>query len=88
MTRSTSRGTAGLCLLPGDVFHHQKRRAVLIDAYVVELHDGGMRKLANQLCLAQELLFQVFVETVDEGFEGHDAANDIVPRPLDTTRGS
>src|SRR5215471_19497225 len=47
-----------------------------------------MRKLTNQLRLAQELLFQVFAETVDEGFEGHHAANDIVPRPFDAARGS
>src|SRR6266576_1515908 len=59
-----------------------------MDAYVVELHDGGMRKLTNQLRLAQELLFQVFAETVDEGFEGHGAADDIVPRPFHAARGS
>jgi len=59
-----------------------------MDAHVVELHDGGMRKLPNQLRLAQELLFQVFAETVDEGFEGHGAAYDIVARPFHTAGGT
>ena len=35
-----------------NVFHHQERRAGFIDAYVVELHDGGMRELADQLRFA------------------------------------
>src|SRR5207245_8192373 len=29
-----------------------------------------------------------FAETVDEGFEGHGAADDIVPRPFHAARGS
>src|SRR5215469_619138 len=47
-----------------------------------------MRKLADQLRLAQELIFEIFVETMDEGLQCHSAADDVVPRPLHAARGS
>ena len=70
-----------------DVFHHQERCAFFIDAHVVELHDGGVGKLADQSRFAQELFLEVLAKTVNESLQGHGAANDVVPRPFHMARG-
>src|SRR5207302_5424285 len=51
-----------------------------INPHVVELHDGGIRKLADDLRLAQELLLLRFAEGIGKSLEGHDAADDVVAR--------
>ncbi len=62
----------------GDVFHYEEGRSLRVDPYVVELHDGRIGELADELRLAQELLFPAFSEAVDKTLEGHDAADNIV----------
>src|SRR6266850_377092 len=64
----------------GDVLHHQEGSTLLVDSDVVQLDDD--------LRFAEELLLEAFAETVQEGFDGDDAANDVVPRFVDATRGS
>jgi len=74
--------------LAGDVFHDEVRRTPLVDANIIELHDGRMRELADNLRFAQELLLQVLAEGINESLEGHGAANDIVAGFFDAARGS
>src|SRR6266568_2757868 len=74
--------------LAGYVFHDEIRGAPLIDADIIELHDGRMRELADNLRFMQELLFQVLAEGINEGLEGHRAANDVVASFIDPARGS
>src|SRR5260370_910455 len=68
----------GMQRLAGDVFHYEEGRCLRVDPYVVELHDGRIGELADELRLAQELLFPAFSEAVDKSLEGHDAADNIV----------
>ncbi len=64
----------------GNVFHHQKRSALLVDAHVVKLHDGRIGKLADDLRLAQELLLLALAKAIDKSLEGDDSADDVVAR--------
>ena len=74
--------------LAGDVFHDEVGGAPLVDADIVELHDGRMRELADNLRFTQELLLQVLAEGINESLESHGAANDIVASFIDPARGS
>src|SRR5260370_37133612 len=38
----------------GDVFHHQEGSAVLVDPHIVEMHNGRVGELADDLRLAEE----------------------------------
>src|SRR5258708_30678538 len=62
----------------GDVFHHQERSSLLVDPYVVELHNGRIGKLPDNLGLAQELLLLTFSEAIDKGLESDDAADNVI----------
>ena len=72
----------------GDIFHHQEWSAVMIDSYVVKLNHRGMRKLTDDLRFTQELLLEIFVQTIGKSFYGHRAANHIIARFVHTARGS
>src|SRR5258708_22734155 len=62
----------------GDVFHHQERSSLLVDPHVVELHNGRIGKLPDNLGLAQELLLLTFSEAIDKGLESDDAADNVI----------
>jgi len=47
-----------------------------------------MRELADNLRFMQELLFQVLAESINEGLEGHSAADDVVASFIDPARSS
>src|SRR5260370_21301985 len=72
----------------GDVLHHQEGSTLLVDSHVVQLDDARIGKPADDLRFAEELLLEAFAETVQEGLDGDSAANDVVPRFFDATRGA
>src|SRR5713226_6377661 len=72
----------------GNVFHDKEWHTLFVDAHVVEVHDGGMRKLADELGFAEELVFQVVAEAADKGLQGDGTANDVVARHFDAARGT
>src|SRR5712692_4542723 len=74
--------------LAGDVFHDEVGGAPLVDADIIELHDGRMRELADNLRFTQELLLEILAEGINESLEGYGAANDIVASFFDAARGS
>src|ERR1700741_3461869 len=71
----------------GAVLHHKEGGTLLVDSGVVQLDDRRMRELADDLRVAEELLLEATAETVQKGFAGDDAANDVFPRFFDATRG-
>ena len=74
--------------LAGDVLHHQVGRALLVDSHVVQLDDRRMGELTDDLRFVEELLLQAITETAQKGFQGDDAAQEVVPRFFDATRGT
>ena len=70
----------------GDVFHHQERNTVLVDSDVVQLDDGRIGKLADDLGLAEELLLEAMTEIVQKGFESDGPADNVVARFIDAAR--
>src|SRR6267143_2515810 len=73
--------------LAGDVFHHQEGNTVFVDSDVVQLDDGRIGKLADDLGLAEELLLEVLTEVVKKGFKGDGSADNVVARLIDAARG-
>src|SRR5438552_18199179 len=62
----------------GDVFHYQERNSSLVDPHVIELHNGRIGKLPDDLGFAEEFLLLAFAEAVDKGLESDDAADHVV----------
>ena len=60
---------------------------MLVDSDVVQLDDGRIGKLADDLGLAEELLFEAWTEIVQKGFECDDSADNVVARLVDAARG-
>jgi hypothetical protein len=73
--------------LAGDELHHQEGNTVLVDSDVVQLDDGRIGKLADDLGFAEELLLEAWTEIVQKGFEGDGSANNVVARFVDAARG-
>jgi hypothetical protein len=71
-----------------DKFKNEVCDAVIAGADVVELNDGGVRELSDDLGFVKELLLATLVKALNESFESDGPADDGVVGAIDPAAGA